>query len=106
MLVQRYRPLGAKANKQPEQPIDAEESKLLLKILAEADWKDVNEAISSTIYPPHPYRIFLQLGVAKKDGFEPPINAPDFRETLGYTQSWLRDNQEKYRIKRVTASSK
>jgi hypothetical protein len=106
MLVNRYRLHGAKASKLPEMTIDAEESKLLLRILAEADWKNVNEAISSSIYPPHPYRIFLQLGVAKKDGYEPPINAPDFRETLTYTQGWIRNNQEKYRIQRFSAGAK
>jgi hypothetical protein len=102
MLINRYRLNGAKVGKLPEKAIDAEESKLILKTLAEADWKDVNEAISSSKYPPHPYRVFLQLGVTKTDGFDPPKNAPDFRETLKYTQSWLRDNQEKYRIQRFS----
>jgi hypothetical protein len=58
------------------------------------------------MYPPHPYQVFLQLGVTKADGYDPPKNAPDFRETLGYTQRWLRDNQEKYRIQRFDAGSK
>lgn len=106
MLINRYRLSAAKASKVPERAIDAEESKLLLKVLAEAEWKDVTEAISSSIYPLHPYRIFLQLGVTKIDGYDPPKNAPDFRDTLRYTQSWLRDNQEKYRIQRFIAGSK
>ena len=106
MLINRYRLNGAKKSKLPENAIDADESKLLLKILIEADWQNVNEAISGSIYPPHPYRIFLQLGVTKTDGYDPPKNAPDFRETLKYTQSWLRDNQEKYRIQRFSAGSK
>jgi hypothetical protein len=72
--------------------------------LAEADWSDVNEAISRSKYPKHPYRVFLQLGVTKADGYDPPKNAPDFRDTLRYTQNWLRDNQEKYRIQRFTSS--
>jgi hypothetical protein len=74
---------------------------LLLKILAEADWKDVEE----DIYPPHPYRVFLQLGVTRTDGYDPPKN-PAIREPLGYTERWLRDNQEKYRIQRFSAGSK
>lgn len=106
MLINRYRLHGVKASKLPEKAIDAEESKLLLKILVDADWKDVNEAISSSMYPSHPYRVFLQLGVTKTEGYDPPKNAPDFRETLGYTQRWLRDNQEKYRIQRFSAGSK
>jgi len=102
MLINRYRPNSAKASKLPQKAIDAEESKLLLKILAEADWKDVDV----DIYPPHPYRVFLQLGVIRTDGYDPPNKAPDFREPLGYTQRWLRDNQEKYRIRRFSAGSK
>jgi hypothetical protein len=100
MLIERYRPFGSLDSKLPEKAIDAEESKLLLKALTEADWKDVNEAISSNKYPPHPYRVFLQLGATKADGYDPPGNAADFRETLTYAQRWLRDNQDKYRIKR------
>jgi hypothetical protein len=105
MLINRYRLNGAKASKLPEKAINAEESKLLLKTLTEAEWKDVNEAISPTMYPPHPYRLFLQLGVTKTEGYDPPTKAPDFRDTLRYTQSWLRDNQEKYRIQRFSAGS-
>ena len=106
MLINRYRLNRVKDSKLPEKAIDADESKLLLKTLIEADWQDVNEAISSSKYPPHPYRVFLQLGVTKTDGYDPPKNSPDFRDTLKYTQSWLRDNQEKYRIQRFDAGSK
>lgn len=104
MLISRHRLSWLKDRKLPEKAIDAEESKLLLKVLAEANWSDVNEAITSIMYPPHPYRTFLKMGVTKADGYDPPVKAPDFRDTLGYTQSWLRDNQEKYRIKRFDAS--
>ena len=102
MLINRYRLDGAKASKLPEKAIDAEESKLILKTLAEADWKDVNEAISSSKYPPHPYRVFLQLDVTKTDGYDPPTFGKHTNATLGYTQRWLRDNQDKYRIKRFS----
>jgi hypothetical protein len=64
----------------------------------------VNEAITTTKYPPHPYRVFLQLGVKKTDGYDPPTNAPDFRDTLRYTQTWIQDNQDKYCIKRFASS--
>lgn len=103
MLISRHRLSWLKDRKLPEKTIDAEESKLLLKVLAEANWSDVNEAITSIMYPPHPYRTFLQLGVTKADGYDPPVKSPDFRDTLRSTQSWLRDNQEKYRIKRFDA---
>ena len=104
MLISRYRLHGDKSSKLAEKAIDAEESKLLLKALTEASWQDVNEAISSSMYPAHPYRVFLQLGVTKTDGYDPPKNLPDFRDTLKYTQSWLQENQEKYRIQRFSSS--
>jgi RNA polymerase sigma factor (sigma-70 family) len=104
MLVSRYRLSWLKDRKLPEKAIAAEESKLILKTLAEADWSDSTEALCPSKYPTHPYQVFLQLGVTKADGYDPPKNAPDFRDTLRYTQNWLRDNQEKYRIQRFTSS--
>lgn len=103
MLIHHYRLSWLKGRKPRETAVDAEESKLLLKTLAEADWQDVNEAITPTKYPPHPYRVFMQLGVTKSDGYEPPAKATEVRETLEYTHKWLRNNQEQYRIKRFSA---
>ena len=103
MLIHRYRLSWLKERKLPEKAIDAEESKLLLKTLAEADWQDMNiEAITGSMYPGHPYRVFLELGVKKADGYDPPANPTEFRHTFPYTQRWIRDNQEKYRIQRFT----
>ena len=99
MLVHRHRLSWLKERKGAEKTIDAEVSKLLLKTLAEADWQE-NEAIDK--YPPHPYRVFLELGVKKADGYDPPANPSDDRDTLRYTHTWLRDHQEKYRIKCFT----
>lgn len=104
MLIHRYRLSWSKERDLPEKAIDREESMLLLKTLAEGDWRDVNEAIATTKYPPHPYRVFLQLGVKKTDGYDPPTNGPDFRDTLRYAQGWIRDNREKYRIQRFASS--
>jgi hypothetical protein len=104
MLVTRYRLSWLKDPKLPEKAIADDESKLILKTLAEADWSDLTEAIAPSKYPLHPYQVFLQLGVTKADGYDPPKNAPDVRDTLRYTQNWLRDNQEKYRIQCFTSS--
>jgi hypothetical protein len=104
MLVTRYRLSWLKDRKLPEKAIDADESKLILKTLVEADWSDDTEALCPSKYPSHPYQVFLQLGVTKADGYDPPIKAPDSRDILRYTQNWLRDNQEKYRIQRFTSS--
>ena len=107
MLINRHRRHGGQVSalkKMTEKAIDAEESKLLLKTLAEADWQTGNDAFSSIMYPPHPYYVFLRLGVTKADGYDPPTN--DDRKKLAYTQRWLQDQQEKYRIKRFSADAK
>jgi hypothetical protein len=45
------------------------------------------------------------LGVTGTDGYDPPKNAPDVRDTLRYTQKWLQDHQEKYRIQRFSQAA-
>jgi hypothetical protein len=93
MLITHYRSPGAEGGK--EEATDAEESKLLMKGLAEADWKDRTDSI----YPPHPAELFAKLGVTKADGFE----AKSFRDIQAgydYIRTWVRGNQDKYRLKR------
>jgi hypothetical protein len=104
MLIRKFRPPVVKGQQQKEEPIDAGVSKLLLKALAEADWKYDWDRLSAQVYPAHPYHVFQQLGVTKADGYEPPTS--DERDTLAATQQWLRDNQEKYTVKRLTPQSK
>jgi hypothetical protein len=104
MLIRKFRPSVVKGQQQKEEPIDADVSKLLLKALAEADWKYDWDRISAQVYPAHPYHLFQQLGVTKADGYEPPTS--DLRDTLAATQKWLLDHQEKYRVERLTLTAK
>ena len=103
MLIRSLRPPAVKGQKRQQEPIDAAVSKLLLKALAEADWK--YDAYSLSYYPPHPDRLFQQLGVSKADGYDPPA-ADDIRDTFAATEKWLRDNQEKYAVKRIVVKAK
>ncbi len=91
ILIQKYRErrLDAKL-----EPIDAAESKLILKALAAANW---NAPLGGQM---HPYYLFNQLGVTVQDGFKLPPNIRDFKERLKATQEWLDKNADKYVIKK------
>jgi hypothetical protein len=97
MLIGKFRPRVVKGQHQKEEPIDAGVSKLLLKALAEADWKYDRNWLD--VYPAHPYDLFKQLGVTKVDGYEPPATGD--RDTLAATHKWLLDHQNKYTVKRL-----
>jgi hypothetical protein len=104
MLIGKFRPPVVKGQQPKEVPIDAGVSKLLLKALAEADWKYDAGWLLGEMYPADPYHLFQQLGVTKADGYDPPTS--DLRDTLAATQKWLLDHQEKYRVKRLTLTAK
>jgi hypothetical protein len=104
MLIHAYRPYEVKGQERRETPVDAAVSKLLLKALAEADWRDDADRLDG-VYPPHPYRLFQRLGVTKADGYDPPAVA-DNQTTLDATLKWLRDNEGKYAVMRSEAKGR
>src|SRR5262249_19008096 len=104
MLIGKFRPPLFKGQPHKEETIDAAVSKLLLKALAEADWKYDANWLNEAIYPAHPYDLFKQLGVTKADGYSPPTN--DSPDTVAATHKWLLDHQEKYTVKRLTLTAK
>jgi hypothetical protein len=102
MLIEHYRSLGVKDPRSEEKPVDPKVSKLLLKVLAEADWSWKPSRLGC--YPPHPSQLFQQLGVTKKDDYDPPTD--DGRKTDVATKRWLVDHQETYSVKRFTLKSR
>jgi hypothetical protein len=91
ILVEKYRAYrGPKAS---QEAIDAEESKLILKALAEADWKG---QVNFASLRPNMGQLFNRLGVTKADGFTPAVGA-NYQEAA---RAWVRDNAEKFRIQR------
>lgn len=94
MLISKYRnvsnPTGAPMK---QEPIDAEESKLILKALAGGDWAvgRFNAAI------PNPFELFNQLGINQKDGYN-PVNLRTQQDIAQAMQKWLDENQDKYCI--------
>lgn len=98
ILIQRYREpsLGMQTV-----PIDAEQSKLLLRALRDADWGKEDKP-----YRLHPQPIFLRLGIGASDGFNPPKDPKDVTGLRLAAENWLIDNHSKYRIRRFTADRK
>src|SRR5262249_38375872 len=69
--------------------IPAQESRLILTALAEADWnKRVRNAAMSPRY------LFSRLGVTARDGWRRP---DDFRDFAQEAKRWLRDNAGTFR---------
>src|ERR1017187_5166927 len=67
ILIEEYRSFRAKGGVKDE-PIDADESKLIMKALADGDWKGQWNFSSLS---PSPGHLFQRLGVTKADGFAP-----------------------------------
>jgi len=96
LLLARYRTYRGTGGANPKQEgIDAEESKLIMQALAEADWgpqRDFNK-LNAT-------QMFYQLGATKEDGWEPPKTPEERKKILELMQKWVKDNADKYRIKK------
>ena len=92
MLIDKYRPyLGGKVK---TEAIAAEESKLILTALLDADWKQ-----GPGFGQFHPYSLFIRLG--PKDGW----NQPQGNINVDAAKEWLRKNAGTYRIQRITGGT-
>ena len=68
VLIARYRtPANPTGRPMKQEPIDAAESKLILKGLSDGNWND--NRYNASI--PNPFELFNQLGVNQKDGSTP-----------------------------------
>ena len=92
MMIEKHRTF--QGPKSTQAPIDAEESKQLMQVLADADWKTAGNFSSLR---PNPNQLFQRLGVTPKDGFV--AAAGGNYQTAA--QAWVRDNAQKYRIQRL-----
>jgi hypothetical protein len=105
IMVMKYRTYPLFGGEVDQVAIDAEESQLILKALAEAEWK--NERFGQL----SPMQAFYQLGLTEKDGWIQPMiavvpgqPAPDFNAIMkdAYT-NWLAGAGKNYRIKKFVA---
>lgn len=95
MSVIRYRTRHSPADK--TQPLDAEQSKLILRALAAADWTPNKDFTRLT-----PVMVLNRLGLTKKDGFM-PANTSDPEAYAAYAKQWVMDHADTYRIERFVA---
>jgi hypothetical protein len=96
LLITRYRtpPLSAAGAAETEK-VPAEESKLILTNLAEADWEPVRSPRFG--FQMMPRGLFAQLGVGPADGWTPP---KDFKRFPEAAKKWLKENAGKYQVVR------
>lgn len=95
MLIGRYRNQRVPDAKQVN--IDAEESKLILQTLANADWNPAPGIGRPGINMMNPQNLFFRLGLTPADGWVQPM---DFKMLPDEAKKWLTANADKYRIKR------
>jgi hypothetical protein len=97
VLISKYRTFVNTTGQPMKQvQIDAEESKLILKALAEGDWKQANmfnQPIQS------PFQLFNQLGINQQDGYN-TAGLRTQQDILAAQQKWLDENKDKYRIQK------
>ncbi len=102
MLIERYRTQKHPTGNPPKQePIDAAESKLILETLRDADWAPPAQPKPGLQLSP--LNSFLRLGVNKDDGWMPPAPGTNYADAA---KEWLKDNADKYRIKKYVAEKK
>jgi hypothetical protein len=98
IMLQKYNAIPAGATGQMvRKPIGAEESKLILAAIRDADWSKTDDAMMN------PLAVFQRLGLQPKDGFTYPRVQPgqDFNQVMqDAAKKWLKENADKYRVQR------
>jgi hypothetical protein len=98
LLVSRYySPEGAEAK---TEKVSAAESKLILDILANADWKAPERGPGG--YAMNPQGLFFRLNLTNKDGWNQPA---DFNQIEPAAKKWLKANSGKYQLTRYVRPS-
>jgi hypothetical protein len=92
LLITRYK--TAERGNGTTEPVPAAESKLILTILAEADWTIRDPDFDWAMAPPN---LFFRLRLTEKDGWKRPL---DFQKITPAAKKWLKDNAGKYKMTR------
>jgi hypothetical protein len=95
-LISRYRSPRPGFNK--TEAVNADESKLILGALAEADWSQPFQFGKE-----HPIQLFNQLNLTKADGWTPPQQVKTPQDFQNAARDWVRANMDTYRIQRYVA---
>jgi hypothetical protein len=114
LLLTKYR--TARGGPVKTEPIDAKESKLILKAILDADWTP--KPIRFGDPTPNPQQLFYQLGATVKDGWQPPqpkrVITPgqpprfifDPQAVPNAMRTWLREHLDTFRIQRFVPADK
>jgi hypothetical protein len=99
MLVIRYN--SPRPGETRREPIDADESKLILTALAEGDWTKGNDVNDLS-----PQWGFSRLNLTDKDGWNArgPFNAPNAYPDAA--KEWLKGHADSYRVQRFVEEKK
>jgi hypothetical protein len=99
MLVIRYN--TPRAGETKREPIDADESKLILGALAEGDWTKGNDVNDLS-----PQWGFGRLGLTDKDGWNAagPFNTPNAYPEAA--KAWLKGHADSYRVQHYVSDKK
>jgi hypothetical protein len=98
-LIAKYRTYPELAANSEWVPVEAEESKLVLKALAEGDWGAARRPGPTPVAT-----AFYQLGLTEKDGWKPPVTKPgeDFiAANKGAFAKWLDGPGKDYQLKKL-----
>jgi hypothetical protein len=98
MLLAKYQTRKTPAEK--TEPIDAEQSRLILRALASADWTPPTDFTQLS-----PRMVLGRLPLTEKDGWKPP-SAQDQKAYAAYSQRWLAEHVDTYRIERYTGKNR
>ncbi|MFO0797509.1 MAG: hypothetical protein U0804_08520 [Gemmataceae bacterium] len=106
MLVAKYRAYPEGGGEPKEEPVAADESRLILKGLAEGDWK-----LGNRFNAPSPFTAFNQLGLTPQDGWVQPQVRPQPGQPVDFAAvtkeafvKWLAGPGKDYRVKRLVAA--
>jgi hypothetical protein len=100
LLIDHYRPYVKPGLTYPPKTkaIDADQSKLILKAIAEADWTKMDNQLKV-----FPSALFYRLQLTDKDGWTPPkfVQGQNYNQLLADAfKEWLKDKGKDYRIQR------
>jgi len=100
LLVMKYRTFNQVGGAPKLEPIDAEQSKLILQALADADWSNRQDRTQLS-----PQQTFFTLGLQPQDGWKPvAFKTPE--ELADAAKKWLKENAGTYRVQRFVAQEK
>jgi hypothetical protein len=96
LLVTRYRAPRLGAPVAGTEQVDAEESKLILQTLADADWS-IRIASGVSAARMEPQRTFMTLDLQAADGWKQP---EDYDEYPAAAKKWLKEHAATYRLRK------